>query len=554
MNGDFYERKPWLARYSAGLPDVINPAFDSVLAAFQVAVESTPDLPLVQYFDGCLTAKELNGAADRLACALIAKGFEPGDRLGLFLQNNPAFVIGQLACWKAGGVAVAINPMNKARELTFILNDSGARALLCLDSLYVEVVKDTLAQDLAQVSIVITTSMLDGQSLNDRRILDDAERRPTPSGVLDLREITESHEGSGKFSTVWPSVNDVAMLTYTSGTTGKPKGVMNTHDNLIFNAQAYRDWVGLTSQDKILGIAPLFHVTGAVAHVALSLLTSCPLILAHRFHPDVILDVIRQHRPTFTIGAITAFTSLMNTPGSTRDDFSCFRAVYTGGAPMSPATAEAFEAFSGIYLHNAFGMTETCSPTHLVPFGQKAPVDKSSGAISIGVPIFNTSVRILDDENRTVPVGEIGEIVDSGPQVMRGYWGQPHATLDALEDGWLRTGDVGFMDKDGWFYLVDRKKDMINVSGYKVWPREVEDVLYAHPAVHEAIVVGVPDGYRGETVKAVVSLKPGAAASEKDLIAYCKNNLAAYKYPRILELLPELPKSDAGKLLRRSVR
>jgi long-chain acyl-CoA synthetase len=554
MSVDHYDSKPWLSQYSAYHSGVMPQEFDTVLDAFLCSLQATPDDPLIWYFDGAMTFREVDNDSTTLAALLHEQGFDKGDRLGLYLQNDPAFIIGLLAAWKLGGVAVAINPMNKARELTFILHDSGARVLLCLDSLYVDVVERVIAEQATDVSIVITTSMFDGQTTNDHRVLDEGCRRAVPKGVLDLREVLRATDKNMVAPIVRPGTDDIAMLTYTSGTTGKPKGAMNTHGNMAFNAQIYRDWVGLTPSDSIMGIAPLFHVTGAVAHVALALMTSCPLVLTHRFHPEVVLDVLRQKRPTFTIGAITAFVSLMNTRGATKADFSSFKAIYSGGAPISPAIASAFESFTGHYIYNVFGMTETCSPTHMVPFGQRAPVDETSGAISIGVPIYNTSVRILDDHDRVVPIGELGEIVDRGPQVMKGYWRQPEATEAVMKDGWLRTGDIGFMDGKGWFYLVDRKKDMINVSGYKVWPREVEDVLYSHPAVREAAVVGVSDDYRGETVKAVVSLKPGFNVTEDELLAHCKANLAAYKYPRILQVIDELPKTASGKLLRRELR
>ncbi|MFJ4453138.1 AMP-binding protein [Pseudomonas sp. NPDC089392] len=554
MSVEHYDGRPWLSLYGSGQPAEITPAFDSMLEAFIESARRAPDQVLLHYFDNSMTLGEVDRASTALAGALIARGFMPGDRLGLFLQNNPAFVIGMLASWKAGGIAVAINPMNKARELAFILQDSGARALLCLDSLYLEVAKAAIEELGSQVDIIVTTSMLDGQSTNDTRVMEGNSRLAVEQGVVDLQAVIASARPSTVISPALLSADDVAMLTYTSGTTGKPKAAMNTHGNLVFNAQTYRDWVSITPDDCILGIAPLFHVTGIVAHVALALSTPCPLILAHRFHPEVMLEHIRRRRPTFTIGAITAFLSLMNAPGASRADFASFRAIYSGGAPISPATSQAFESFSGHYIHNAFGMTETCSPTHLVPFGERAPVDPQSGAISVGVPVFNTSVRIIDDLGCVVPVGEPGEIIDQGPQVMKGYWQQPQATSEVMQDGWLRTGDIGFMDARGWFYLVDRKKDMINVSGYKVWPREVEDVLYSHPAVLEAIVVGVSDSYRGETVKAAVSLRPGFEVTEQVLIEHCKANLAAYKYPRILEIKAELPRSATGKLLRRALR
>ncbi|MDI9580520.1 MAG: AMP-binding protein, partial [Thermobispora sp.] len=310
----------------------------------------------------------------------------------------------------------------------------------------------------------------------------------------------------------------------------------------------------LTPQDSVLGVAPLFHITGLVGHVGIALLLGCPLIIAHRFEPNVVMDAIREHRPTFTVGSITVFISLSQLPGVTKEDWSSFRMIYSGGAPIPPAVTEAFLEKTGIYIHNIYGLTETNSPSHAVPLGRRAPVDPNTGALSVGVPVFNTVVRIVGDDGRELPPGEVGEIVTSGPQVIPGYWNKPEATAESLPGGELRTGDVGFMDEDGWFYLVDRKKDMINAAGYKVWPREVEDVLYEHPAVREAAVVGVPDEYRGETVKAFVSLKPGAQATEEELIEFCRARMAAYKYPRMIEFLDELPKTPTGKILRRELR
>ncbi|MDH5857368.1 long-chain-fatty-acid--CoA ligase [Lampropedia aestuarii] len=548
-----YEQKPWLALYPPKQPAEITPQFSHMLAAFEASLQRDPEATALLYFDGKLSQQDLDQAAQRLAVALHSRGFGAGDRLGLFTQNNPAFVIGLLAAWKLGAIGVCINPMNKARELRHVLQDSGATALLCLDQLYLDVARDVIANDTPQVATVITCAARDGQSLDDARVFALGQRLSAPDGVLDLQHIIDT-----PVDTTLPrptlGADDVALLTYTSGTTGNPKGAMNTHGNLAFNAQTYRDWLGLTPQDRILGLAPLFHITGSVAHLSLAMLVGCPLILAHRFQPESMLDTLRMHRPTFTIGAITAFISLMNTPQARKDDFASFRAIYSGGAPISPATNAEFEKFSGQYIHNAFGMTETASPTHLVPLGKRAPVDPHSGALSIGVPVFNTTVWILNDEGQAATLGEVGEIVDRGPQVMRGYWNMPDATTAAIPDGRLRTGDVGFMDGDGWFYLVDRKKDMINAGGYKVWPREVEDVLYSHPAVREAAVIGVPDDYRGETVKAVVSLKPGADVSPEDLMAHCKAQMAAYKYPRIVSIVDELPKTVTGKILRRSLR
>jgi long-chain acyl-CoA synthetase len=550
MNG--YADRPWLARYSSGLPAGITAEYPTVLEMFQASARRAPLATAIRYFDGQLTFAELDEQSSALAAGLAWAGFAPGDRLAVYTQNNPAFVIGLLAAWKAGGAAVAVNPMNKARELAYLLADSGATALLCLDELYDTVAREVIATGQTQVHTVIICSALDGQGRDDPRLFGGA-RRARPDGTLGLTETIRRYAGENPPPPMLrPS--DVAVLSYTSGTTGVPKGAMNTHANLVFNAQAYRDWMSLTPRDVVLGVAPLFHITGLVGHVVLALLLPCPLVLAHRFQPEVVLDAIREHRPTFTVGAITVFIALSNVPGASREDFSSLRVVYSGGAPIAPAVTEAFEKLTGLYIHNIYGLTETSSPSHAVPLGARAPVDPNSGALSVGVPVFSTVVRILDDDGEEVPVGEIGEIATSGPQVVPGYWNMPEATAAALPGGELRTGDVGFMDADGWFYLVDRKKDMINAAGYKVWPREVEDVLYGHPAVREAAVVGVPDAYRGETVKAFVSLKPGASATAEDIIGYCKANMAAYKYPRSVEFVDELPKTTTGKILRRELR
>ncbi len=547
-----YTERPWLSLYREGTPADITPEHRTMVDLFASTLARTPDAVAIRYFDGVLTFADLDARSDALAVALADHGFAPGDRLAVYTQNNPAFVVGLLAAWKAGGAAVAINPMNKARELTYLLADSGATALLCLEELYTAVARDVLAAGEVRVGTVVTCSPLDGQSRDDERLFA-AATRGRVEGTLDLEQVYAEYAGR-RPDPVAPQGEDVAILTYTSGTTGVPKGAMNTHANLAFNAQTYRDWMGLGADDAVLGVAPLFHITGLVGHVGVALLVGCPLVLAHRFEAHVVMDAIREHRPTFTVGSITVFIALSGLAGTTREDWSSFRMLYSGGAPIAPAVTDQFAAKTGLYIHNIYGLTETNSPSHAVPLGVKAPVDPGSGALSVGVPVFNTVVRILDEEGKEAPVGEVGEIATSGPQVVPGYWQKPEATEQSLPGGELRTGDVGFMDERGWFYLVDRKKDMINAAGYKVWPREVEDVLYGHPAVREAAVVGVPDEYRGESVKAFVSLKPGEQVTEEELIDYARQQMAAYKYPRSIEFLEELPKTTTGKILRRELR
>ncbi|OYW11452.1 MAG: acyl-CoA synthetase, partial [Acidiphilium sp. 37-67-22] len=399
--------------------------------------------------------------------------------------------------------------------------------------------------------IVLTTSALAFQTRNDKRVFAGMQRVAC-AGAVDF----ETAIAAGGALPPTPSYrpDDIAFLVYTSGTTGVPKGAMNTHGNVTFNAQTYRDWIGLGEGAPILGIAPLFHITGLIGHIAAAFITASPLILAYRFEPGVMLDAIEEHKAAFTIGAITAFIAMMNHPDAAPAKLASMTRIYSGGAPIPPSVVTAFRETFGHYIHNGYGLTETNSPTHVVPLSREAPVDPASGALSIGVPAYNTISWICDDEGRELPVGEVGEIVSQGPMIVPGYWNKPDKTAEAIRNGRFHTGDVGFMDKDGWFYLVDRKKDMINAAGYKVWPREVEDVLYTHPAVREAAVVGIADAYRGETVKAVISLRPGTQVTQEEIVAFCKERMAAYKYPRLVEIIDDLPKTVTGKILRRELR
>ena len=508
--------------------------------------------PFLYYFDTPVTGAAVDADSDALAAALAARGLGRGDRLALFLQNVPQFVIALLAAWKLGAIAVPVNPMLKERELRYVLADSGAKAIISLQDLWNETGARAVAG--TEVTVAITTSPLDylaGEAAPPP-VLAGVTRTATP-GAADLGELLREHAGE-RPAPVTLGPDDVALLTYTSGTTGDPKGAMNTHGNVVFNACTFREWMSLTPRDVVLGGAPLFHITGLIAHIAVGMLVPMPIVLGYRFEPATIIRLAELHRCTFTVMAITAFTALANDPAVAGADLSSLTKAYSGGAPIAPSIVERFEREVGPYIHNVYGLTETTSPSHAVPFGRRAPVDQASGALSVGVPVFNTVARILGDDGQELPPGEVGEIATRGPMVVPGYWNRPDATERTLPGGELRTGDVGFMDRDGWFYLVDRKKDMIVASGYKVWPREVEDTLLRHPAVREAAVVGVPDAYRGETVWAYVSLRPGAAATPEELIEFCRGELAAYKYPRRVEVLADLPKTPTGKLLRRELR
>ncbi|HET9079143.1 MAG TPA: AMP-binding protein [Trebonia sp.] len=546
-----YQDRPWLSLYEAGKPADITPGYDDALAMWRggAGADEAAHQPFLYYFGTAVTSGTVERDSDALAVALAARGLRRGDRVALYLQNVPQFVIAVLAAWKLGAIAVPVNPMLKERELRYVLADSGAKAMVSLQDLWNSVGARAVAG--TSVTVAVTTSPLEYLT-EVPPLLDGISRVATP-GAVDLGELLRSHGGS-RPEPVTLGPDDVALLTYTSGTTGDPKGAMNTHGNVVFNACVFREWMSLTPQDVVLGGAPLFHITGLIAHVAVAMLVPMPIVLGYRFEPATIIQLAERYRCTFTVMAITAFTALGGDPSVRKADLSSLTKAYSGGAPIAPSIVERFEREVGPYIHNVYGLTETTSPSHAVPFGRRAPVDPASGALSVGVPVFNTVVRILDDDGKELPPGEAGEIATSGPMVVPGYWNNPDATERTLPGGELRTGDVGFMDRDGWFYLVDRKKDMIVASGYKVWPREVEDTLVRHPAVREAAVIGVPDAYRGETVWAYVSLRPGATATPGELTEFCRAELAAYKYPRRIEILPDLPKTPTGKLLRRELR
>ena len=523
---------------------------DTMLGMFRATLVEAPDSPLLVYFDTVLTAGDVDRLSDALAVALAVGGFACGDRVALYTQNVPQYVIALIATWKLGGAAVAINPMLTAREIVKLLADAKPLVFLALSELYSDELAKTLAE--SAVSRVVTTSALDWQHDGDPRVLPD-RRIAAPAGTEDLKTLVHQYDGR-----VPPDVaigpDDVAVITYTSGTTGAPKGAMNTHRNVATGGLAYGEWFDLDHDDVILGVAPLFHVTGLSGHIAVAIAARAALVLCYRFDVGVILDMIHRHRTTFTVGAITVFTALANSSEVVAAGLATLTKIASGGAPIPAATVERFESRFGVYIHNVYGMTETTSPVLGVPIGARAPVDTETLALSVGIPMLSARVRVVDEIGAQVPVGHLGELAVRGPQIIPGYWCNESATDVAIPSGWLLTGDVGYVDEDGWYYLVDRKKDMIIASGFKVWPREVEDVLYTHDAVLEAGVVGIPHPYRGETVRAYVSLREGFSVQPQELIDFCRSRMAAYKYPREVEIVDVIPKTATGKILRRSLR
>ncbi|MFG3551256.1 class I adenylate-forming enzyme family protein [Streptomyces sp. NPDC047725] len=548
MTGSRYAARPWLDLLTDAQKAPADPD-PSLVHALRRAAAEAPDRTCLAYFDGRLTYREADELSDSVAGHLAARGLEPGERVAVVLQNSPHFVLAVLGAWKAGAVVVPVNPMYKSAEVGHVLRDAEVAALICSDRAWEAYLRETAAP--SPVRMVLTACELDFQTRGDTRVLA-FERLPRATDADDLTEAARA--GREAPAGRAPGPDGIALISYTSGTSGTPKGATNTHRNVMYNAERQRTGLGLPQAPVYFALAPLFHITGMVCQLGACLNSAGTLVLAHRFEAGAVLDAFAEHRPHYTVGPSTAFMALAAHPSATREHFASFTVVSSGGAPLPPALVEKFRAGFGPYIRNGYGLTECTAPCASVPPHLEAPVDPVSGTLAVGVPGPETVVRIVDETGGEVPFGEQGEIVVSGPQVVPGYWRRPDATAETFPGGELRTGDIGFMDARGWLYVVDRKKDMINASGFKVWPREVEDVLYTHPAVREAAVVGVPDGYRGETVKAWISLRPGAAADPDELAAYCEERLAAYKYPRQVEILPDLPKTASGKILRRELR
>jgi long-chain acyl-CoA synthetase len=534
--------RPWTQLYaSSASPDA---GAKTVLDLFRAAPS---EAAAVFYFDATLTYSDLDRLSDRLAGWLWERGVGHGDRVAIVLQNIPQFLIAAVAAWKLAAIVVSLNPMYRTPELTKLFADCKPKAIICHDDQW-DIV--SAAAGLVDPALVLWTSEREFQTRNDSRVL-----RATVGSAPPAQTLSQAFaEDMSALAAPGLSSDDVALLLYTSGTTGVPKGAMLTHRNLVANAMVCRDHFELSRASRIFGLAPLFHVTGFEIQVVTAFVAAAALVLTYRFEPTTALDAFLEHKPTFIVGAITAFIALMNQSSAQSAHFDSFIHIYSGGAPIAPAVIDAFAARFGRAIRSSYGMTELTAPSHLAPNEGNIPVDPRSGALSIGIPTHGTDVIVVDDGRQPVGAGEHGELVVRGPSVMAGYWGKPAETAEVLLAGWMHTGDIGFFDEAGWFYLVDRKKDMISASGFKVWPREVEDVLYAFPGVREAAVVGVPDPYRGETVVAFVSANPGVQIDVTALSSFCRERLAAYKCPVEIRVVGELPKTATGKITRNTLR
>jgi long-chain acyl-CoA synthetase len=549
------EQRPWLRNYPDEIPATLNYTNAPVQDYLKNAAKEFSTKTAIHFMGREMNYQELYADARKVAAYLQEVGIQKGDRVAIMLPNCPQAVISYYGVLMAGGIVVQTNPLYMERELEYQMKDSGAKMIVTLDILFPRVTKVMPQTDLQHV---VVTAIKDFLPFPKNLIYPFIQKKQTGLSVQVkhegnfhlLTEILKRPQGPIK-EHVFNFAEDLALLQYTGGTTGFPKGVMLTHQNLVSNASMCQAWLYKCKkgQEVVLGLLPFFHVYGMTTVLILSVMQGYKMVLLPKFDMDTVLKTIQKQRPTLFPGAPTMYIGLLNHPDLKKYDLSSIDSCISGSAPLPVEVQQKFEEVTGGKLVEGYGLTESSPVTH-ANFLWDQPRVKGS----IGVPWPDTDAAIFSMETgEQLPSGEVGEICVKGPQVMKGYWNRPEDTAQTLKDGWLLTGDLGYMDENGYFYVVDRKKDMIIAGGYNIYPREIEEVLYEHPDIAEAVVAGIPDPYRGETVKAYVVLKEGSDVTDKQLNEFARKNLAAYKVPRYYEFRKELPKTAVGKILRRTL-
>ncbi|WP_027409535.1 AMP-binding protein [Anoxybacteroides tepidamans] len=545
--------KRWLAHYPPQIPHHLDYPPKLLSDYLKETAEEFGQKVAIDFLGKRLTFADVYTQALKMANCLIELGLQKGDRVSIMLPNCPQAVISYYGVLLAGGIVVQTNPLYMERELEYQLNDSGASIIITLDMFYSKVMKVKATTPLKHI---IVTSIQDYLPFLKKLLYPLVQKKHNQplvrieqqNGQHLWKNIIASAKSDEVKAKVDP-IEDVALLQYTGGTTGFPKAAMLTHHNLIANTLMCAHWMYRCKkgEEAILGVLPFFHVYGMTTIMNLSVMQAYKMILLPKFDIEAVLKTIERKKPTLFPGAPTMYIALLNHPNLSKYDLSSIKACISGSAPLPVEVQEKFETLTGGKLIEGYGLTEASPVTHA-----NFLWDGERLRGSIGVPWPDTEAKIISLETgEEAAINEIGELVVRGPQVMKGYWNQPFETESVLRDGWLYTGDMAYMDEKGYFFIVDRKKDMIIASGYNIYPREVEEVLYEHPKVQEAVIIGVPDEYRGETVKAFVVLKDGVQCTEEELDQFMRSRLAAYKVPRIYEFRKELPKTAVGKILRR---
>ena len=550
------DERPWLKQYDEGVPTTIDYPAVPLFFFLEEAARKHPDTPCTIFHGARITYKEMNEITDRLAAGLAELGVKKGDRVGIFMPNTPQFVMAYFGILKAGGVVVATNPLYSAREIEHPTTDAGLEVMLVMSNFYntIKAVQpNTKIRKLIVTNIKETLPPLLGFLFGLTKEKKGGFRIELQPGDAWMKDLIERHKPADR-----PKLDigpdDIALFQYSGGTPGISKGAVALHRNLVANTLMIRNWMTNCEDGKevTLMAIPLFHVYGMVAGMCFSMRAASSMVMIPnpRDLTDV-LDNLQKYKATIYPGVPAMYNGLNNHPDvkAKKYDLSSIKACISGSAPLLRETKEKFEALTGGKLVEGYGLSETPTATHCNPlFGKNPP-----GSIGIPLPDVDCRIISLDDEVTVMPVGEIGELVVKAPNVMKGYHNMPTETANSLRDGWLYTGDIARMDEEGFFYIVDRKKELIKPGGYQVWPREVEEVIAMNPKVLEVGVAGIPDAYRGETVKAWVVLKPGETASEDEIKDWCKDKLAKFKVPTHVEFRDELPKTTVGKILRREL-
>lgn len=529
------ENNVWLSKYPDSIASTITIPEKSLPQMLRESAEKYPHNNALSFYGRKVTYEQLSQTVTHFASALQNRGVEAGDRIAIMLPNCPQYVISYFGILTAGAIVTQVNPMSVERELEYILNDSGAETIVVFDALYAKVKSVQSSTKLRNIVVVS---------------LQPSEHTFAP----DTKFEAFLAESSGRTSVVdVDPAEDVAVLQYTGGTTGRSKGAMLTHRNLLANVLQSHEFFKNDIKpgvERSLTVIPLFHVFGMTACMNLSIYTGAEIILLPRFDLEEVLNTIKNEQPTMFPGVPTMYVAITNHPKAEEYGIGSIEICNSGSAPMPVELLKEFERKTGSKILEGYGLSEASPTTHCNPsFAERKP-----GSVGIGMP--STEYRIVDLATGTeeVPAGELGEVIIKGPQVMKGYWNMPEETANTLRDGWLYTGDIAKVDEEGYLYIVDRKKDMIIASGYNIYPRDIEEVLYEHPSVQEAVVIGIPDEYRGEAVKAVIVLKAGKEADEAQIKEFCRQNMAAYKVPNVIEFREQLPKTSVGKILRRALR
>jgi len=544
--------KPWLNSWPKGVPQHIDYPEISLGEALRKSAAAAPGEVAINYFGTRITFKELDQLVDKFAVAEQNMGVQKGDRVAIYLPNTPQFVIAYYGTLRAGGVVVACSPLYKDREIAHILKDSEAKIIVAWDKLYpfVQAVRNE-----TKLTEVVTTSVRDylPPALRLLSPLKGVKSYPCP-GAKDMMALLKETRGEPKAVQIEPR-KDLALLQYTGGTTGIPKGAMLTHYNLIVNVEQVKSWVPLQPGDSHLSVLPLFHIFGMTVAMNSPIYQRSTMVLL----PDPrdihgVINAIEKYRPAIFPGVPTMYIALINTPDIAKRNIRSIKLCVSGASALPGEVQRKFESLTGGRLVEGYGLTETSPVTHVNPLDD--PQKNRPG--TIGIPFPDTEAKIVDVETgeHDLPPGEAGELVIRAPQVMMGYWNKPEDNKVSLRGGWFHTGDIAAMDPDGYFRIVDRKKDMIDVSGFKVWPREVEEILFEHPAIQEAAVVGIPDERSGEAVKAFIVLKKDSEGkvTAEEISKFCKERIAAFKAPKSVEFRKELPKTAVGKVLRRELK